>query len=213
MESQDKNSKMVNRIIAADALLGKVDPCNDHVWRLTSGQGEPVALSLFTTYGLRAYGMRIFPRFHMKNEVVTNPTAFAQIPTIPFQTPDFVEIRFRPFPTIDAVLRVWVPSSQVIMGQVTLLLNGDQPDLLVMEWVAMLEPFPGGRKMSAKEHGVNTVLAGKTRDIEPVFLLTGIPGTESSSYPNLGLELALRPSVPRQFTWVLASLENEDLSF
>ena len=213
MEFQPGSPKKVGVILAADALQGEVDPCNDHIWRLTSGKGEPVALSLFTTYGLRAYGMRIFPRFHMKNEVVTNPKAFAAYPTIPFQTADFAEIRFAPFPSIDAVLRVWVPTSQVIVGQVTLSLNADSPESLLMEWSAMLEPFAGGRQMFAKEHGVNTILAGKTRDIEPVFLLTGMPGTDASTYPSLALELALRPSVPRQFTWVLASLENEDLSF
>jgi hypothetical protein len=209
----DGRSKKLDLILAADSLRGKTDPCNDHIWRLTSGEGEPVALELTTTYGLRAYGMRLFPRFHLKNETVTNPDSFSEIPSIKFQTPDFIDLGFKPFPSLDVTLKIWVPSSQVLVGQVTITLNSNQPESLLMEWVAILEPFSGGRQMGAKEHGINTILTGKSRDIEPVFLLAGMPRTDSSAYPSLGLEIALRPSQPRKLTWVLASLENEDLSF
>ncbi len=213
MYSYEGRSKKLDLILAADSLKGKTDPCNDHIWRLTSGEGEPVALSLTTTYGLRAFGMRLFPRFHLKNETVTNPDSFSEIPSIRFQTPDFIDLGFKPFPSLDVTLKIWVPSSQVLVGQVTITLSSKQPESLLMEWVAILEPFSGGKQMSAKEHGINTILTGKSRDIEPVFLLAGMPRTDSSAYPSLGLEMALRPSLPRKLTWVLASLENEDLSF
>lgn len=213
MESNPERPKCVDLILAADALKGKMDPCNDAIWRLTSGEGEPVALALTTTYGLRAYGMRLFPRFHLKNETVTNPDSFSEIPSIRFQSPDFVDLSFKPFPSLDVFLKIWVPTSQVLMGQVTLTLNSNQPESLLMEWVAILEPFPGGRQMSANEHGINTILCGKSGNLEPVFLLAGLPRKDVSAYHSLGLEVALRPTIPRKLTWVLASLENEDVSF
>jgi hypothetical protein len=213
MDSFEEHSKKLDLILAADSLRGKTDPCNDHIWRLTSGEGEPVALALTTTYGLRAYGTRLFPRFHLKSETVTNPDSFSGTPSIRFQTPDFVDLFFKPFPSLDVILKIWVPSSQVLVGQVTITLNSNQPESLLMEWVAILEPFAGERQMCAKEHGINTILSGKSRDIEPVFLLAGMPRTDGSAYPSLALEMSLRPSLPRKLTWVLASLENEDLSF
>jgi hypothetical protein len=213
MDSLAEHSKKLDFILAADSLRGKTDPCNDHIWRFTSGEGEPVALALTTTYGLRAYGMRLFPRFHLKNETVTNPDSFFESPSLRFQTPDFIDLSFKPFPSLDVILKIWVPSSQVLVGQVTITLDSDQLESLLMEWVAILQPFAGGRQMGAKEHGINTILTGKSGQIEPVFLLAGMPRTDASAYPSLALEMALRPSLPRKLTWVLASLENEDISF
>ncbi len=203
----------IDLILAANSLRGTVDPCNDQIWHLSCAEGEPSAFSISTSYGLRAYGMRIFPRFHLKNDIVTNPDAFSMYPSIKFQAPEFVELEFKPFPFIDVNLQIWVPTSQVVVGQATITLSSSQPELLLVEWVVMLEPFEGGKHMTPAVHGVNTILAGKSRNLEPVFLLTGMPRTNSSAYPSLGLEIALRPDIPRKITWVLSSLENEDLSF
>ena len=213
MSFPSSRAEKIDIILAADAAEGNVDVCNDHIWRLTTEDGEPKALSLSTTFGLRAYGMRIFPRFHMNGEIVTNPNSLSQYPKLQFYSSSFAEIDFKPFPSIDATLRLWVPASQILVGQVSLTLNTDQTESMLMEWAASLEPFPGGTTMSPVDQKINTILAGKTRDLEPVFLMTGMPRANSSAYPSLTLELALRPSVPRQFTWVLSSLENKDLSF
>ena len=207
------HSKKIDMILAAETAEGNVDPCNDQIWHLTTEEGEPKALAISTSYGLRAYGMRVFPRFHMKNEIATDPRSFSKYPSPQFCSSNFIEIKLSPFPSVDATLRVWVPSSQILVGQVNLTLNSDQTESVLMEWVALLEPFPGGTPMSAVDQRINTVLAGKTKSLEPVFLLTGMPRTNISAYPSLSLELALRPSAPRQITWVLSSLENKDLSF
>ena len=49
--------------IAADARLIPPDYLNDHIWEMDLSGGDPSALGLRTTYGLRARLMRIFPRF------------------------------------------------------------------------------------------------------------------------------------------------------
>ncbi len=213
MEVPAKPFQHLNIILAADSLQGKVDPCNDQIWKATTETGQPPALALATNYGLRAYGMSIFPRFHMNNEVVTDPRSFSEPPKVSFQAANFMEVHFKPFPSINAVYRVWVPTSQSIVGQIMLETSAAQAESLQVEWVAMLEPFPGGMPMAPAEQGINTILHGKTREVEPVFLLAGQLKSDFSSYPGLGLELALRPAVPRQLTWVLASLENKEISF
>ena len=213
MSFPSSRAEKIDVILAADAAEGNVDVCNDHIWHLTTENGEPKALSLSTTFGLRAYGMRIFPRFYMNGEIVTNPNSFSQYPILQFNSSSFAEIDFKPFPSIDAILRLWVPASQILVGQVCLTLNSEQTESMLMEWAASLEPFPGGTTMSPVDQKINTILAGKTQDLEPVFLMTGMPRANNTAYPSLTLEMALRPSVPRQFTWVLSSLENKDLSF
>ena len=48
--------------IAADARLCAPNYADDQIWQLDLGGGDPSALGLRTTYGLRARLMRIFPR-------------------------------------------------------------------------------------------------------------------------------------------------------
>jgi hypothetical protein len=213
MEVPPKTFTHLNTLLATDALQGKVTPCNDQIWKVTTETGQPPALAISTNYGLRAYGMRVFPRFYMNSATVTDARSFDQAPSISFQAANLLEMHFRPFPSINAIYRVWVPSSQVVVGQISLETSASQTESLQVEWVVMLEPFPGGTPMAPTEHGINTILCGKTNDLEPVFLLAGQPRSGLSSYPGLGLELVLRPSAPRQLTWTLASLEHKDLSF
>ncbi len=205
--------KKINRILAADHNLSKIEPTNDHIWQITTESGEPPALGIGSTYGLRAFSMRVFPRFQHNRISISDPNAFFEFPSVLFSAPNFILIHFSPFNFIDVNLRVWVPSSQVIVGQVNLELKTDQPEVLTMEWVAMLSAFTGGTPMTAMEYSINTILAGKSRNLEPVFLLTGAPRAGLSANPALGVNISLRPGIPRQFTWVLASLENREISF
>ena len=59
--------------LAADFRLCTPDYVNDHIWELEPGGGDPPALALHTTYGLRARAMRLFPRFILANQTVTDP--------------------------------------------------------------------------------------------------------------------------------------------
>jgi len=213
MNDAQKSNFGIDIHLAADTAQGSVNPCNDQIWHLSSEAGEPVALSLSTTYGLRAYAMRIFPRFHLKGETVQNPHSYNSTPNLRFTACNFAHIHLSPFPTIDARFRLWVPTSQIVVGQIAITSTASQLEPLAVEWVCMLEPFPGGSTMMVDDQRVNTILAGKTSDLEPVFLLTGMPKATPSLFPSLTSEIALRPGVQRQFTWVISSLENKDLSF
>ncbi len=205
--------KKIHQNLAADHNLTKIDPVNDQIWEFSAGTGEPPALEIASTYGLRAFSMRVFPRFQHERISLTDPSSFFEFPSVVYSAPNFIHVHFAPFNFIEVNLRIWVPTSQVIVGQVNLDLKTDQPEVMRMEWVAMLSPFPGGTIMTAMDYSINTILAGKSRNLEPVFLLTGAPRAGFSTNPGLGVTISLRPSLPRQFTWVLASLENKEISF
>ena len=63
--------------LAADFRLSKPDYVNDHIWELEIGGGEPAALAIRTTYGLRARAMRLFYRFGELGKTITNPAEFS----------------------------------------------------------------------------------------------------------------------------------------
>ena len=97
--------------LAADSRLSDPDYLNDHIWELVLGGGEPPALSLYTTYGLRAKAMRVFPRFSEGKTSVNNPSAFALPPTIRRFYPNFLIVDYSPLPNIDVSTEYWVMES------------------------------------------------------------------------------------------------------
>jgi hypothetical protein len=68
--------------LAADARLSPTDYVNDQIWELTLNSGEPPAIALQTTYGLRAIKMRLFPRFVEGHASVTDPRRFPKQPRV-----------------------------------------------------------------------------------------------------------------------------------
>ena len=99
--------------LAADSRLSIPDYINDHSWELLPGGGEPPALSLHTTYGLRAKSMRIFLRFSENSKSITDPATFALPPTIRRFHPNFITVDYSPLPTIDVTAEYWVPQSNI----------------------------------------------------------------------------------------------------
>src|SRR3972149_3041406 len=68
--------------LAADARLTTPNHPDDQVWELSLQGGEPPALALHTTFGLRARSLRIFPRFVEGYEALTDPEKFVSPPVV-----------------------------------------------------------------------------------------------------------------------------------
>ncbi len=203
----------IRQILAADQRFGKVNSQDDQIWELTTSRGEPPALALQTTYGLRAYGIRVFPRFVTNKSPISDPRAFHSKPVVSYSAPNFSVLTYSPLDSIDVVQKVWVPDSHTLIGQITLTNKSDNLVHLDMEWVVLLKPLGAGSFMNPTQISVNTVLQGQTQHLFPVFFLTGGPQGNFSAMPSLGIEITFTPSASRQFSWALASLDSVDASF
>lgn len=218
--------------LACDIRLTPSNYCDDQIWELALGGGDPPALALQTTYGLRARLMRIFPRFILGEMAVSDPVEFAQPPVVSLALPNFIALSFVPFPGIDVSIEYWVPQSQAVAGRVQVTNNGSAESKLVMEWAtqlvaapknnarlgdARLSSTPGtaglGQRMAAVEMQAATILAGSSGGLEPVIFMTGGPRLGSGAYPSLALRMDLAPGSARQVTWVHAALDSREASF
>jgi len=200
--------------MACDARLGSIPVyTDDQIWDLSLGTGEPPAISLETTYGLRARSMRIFPRFSELNSAITDPQIFHQPPRVHQFYPNYSSITYAPFVGIDVVAEYWVPSSQTVAGRIQITNTSIVPRQIRFELVTLLNPLDDGECMGTHSMGITPVLIGKTGDICPVLFLTGGPESGSGPYPSLYLDLELLPGNQRQFTWSLASLGDPEASF
>jgi hypothetical protein len=198
--------------LAADARLALTNYTDDQVWELSMGGGEPAALALQTTYGLRAHWMRLFPRFVLNDLQRTDPGSFSTPPHILRLYPNALTITFEPFEGVEVIADYWIPESQVASGRITLTNRSILPLNLRLEWVALLNPIDRQGGMLVTPVGPSHVLAGETSSLHPVVFMTGKPQPSKSSYPALEFDLELYPGNSYQVFWSTAAMSSFETS-
>ena len=199
--------------LSSDARLGPTNYVNDQIWELNLGNSEPPAISLQTTFGLRARFCRIFPRFIFNGQVVNNPAQFYLPITIHQYYPNYINLSFKPFSCINVKLEYWVPGSQSIAGRARIINTSHEICQIQIEWAELLGPTPDGNQMATNEIGLTTILAGQSANLTPVLFLTGGTQAGKSSYPSLNLSYALPPNGEQETHWAHASLSEINASY
>ena len=207
-----KSNDPITLTIAADARLGPTDYCNDQIWGISIGSGDPSAIALHTTFGLRAKIFRLFPRFSEADRSFSSPSEFYQQPLIKNIFPNYLRIIYSPFIGIDVESEYWVPESHGVVGYISINNNSQEIRRINFEWIAQLNPINGTR-MAAFEIESTTILAGRTDDIYPSVFLTGGSKVGSGPYPSLCLDIELEPNTSKQIIWSHAALNNLEDSF
>ena len=201
------------QILSADIRVSLPDVMNDQNWELCPTGTQPRALSLLTTYGFRASRMHVFPAFSLEDRVITDPSEFSSFPEIVFSSTNFTVLKFSPFQDIDVFYRLWVPTSQIIVGELTCLNNAGPTKTLGVDWLTHLIPVTGGSPMKQMQMGLSNVLQGECADLFPVFYLAGGAYASSAAIPGLAAKLLLMPASEKRLTWALASHTSIDASF
>lgn len=199
-------------ILAADARLSDTDYTDDQIWELRLGGGEPPALAVQTTYGLRAHWMRLFPRFVRGEQAHVDPNGFHTPPRIKCSLPNYLMVTFAPYDGLEVMAEYWAAESQVISGRIRLTNHSILPLAFRLEWIALLNPINRQGGMAAEQHGPTHVLAGETSYLYPVVVLTGGPQPISSPYPALAHDMELYPGNSRQFSWAAAAMRSPEAS-
>jgi hypothetical protein len=199
--------------IATESRLNKPDYANDQIWKLSLGSGDPPALALETTFGLRARGMRLFPRFIHKETAHVDPTLFYRTPRLVAFYPNFLKMSFSPINGIDVLAEYWVPVSQVVAGRIQITNSSVLPETLQFEWAGQLFHLGEGQGMAVVSMNTAYVLQGKTTGLCPVCFINGGPEPGAGPYPALGNNLTLFPGNTRQFNWAMASTADISSSF
>lgn len=198
--------------LAADARLTQTSYTDDQVWELSAGGGEPPALAVQTTYGLRARAMRILPRFTENEKSVTEASEYSSPAKLRRFFPNYLMLSCVPFPEIDVELEFWVPSSQSLGGRILLTNQSKFPRQVRFDLAALLTPIEGERMAPVVLDSV-TVLAGSSGGLFPVIFMTGGAQARQSPFPSLSMDLALAPGETRTINWFQAALVRIEESF
>ena len=199
--------------LAADARIEPPDYCDDQIWELKLGDGDPPAIAVETTYGLRARTMRMFPLFKEGETGVTDPTDFARAPAIHRFYPNYLLFTYSPFPAIDVISELWVPDSQTLAGRFRIQNRGVTPRTTRLDWVAQLTPGETGQRFIPEKVSGVTVLLGETTGLYPVVYMTGGPQPATSPFPALSSEFELLPGRAEQIVWTQAAADSPEKSF
>jgi hypothetical protein len=198
--------------IAADARLESTDYMDDQIWELSLRGGEPPALALQTTFGLRARSLRLFPRFTLEDQTRSDPDHFERPPVVHRFYPNYIELSFSPFTDIDVRAEYWVPESHAVCGRLHLANHADHACELRLEWVGLLMPAEGQR-MALEEMQAAPVLLGRSGNLSPVVFVTGGAQPGSGVYPSLSLSLSLPAGGVYLAVWSQAAGETPEASF
>jgi hypothetical protein len=199
--------------LAADARLTPTDYCNDHIWELLLTGGDPPALALQTTFGLRARSLRLFPRYIDSDTSLSDPVSFYRSPVVQLLCPNYARLLYSPFDGLDVVAEYWVPQSHAVAGRLKIVNRGRSDRKIRLEWVAILNPSMNGQRLFPQKMGAALVLAGRSENLYPVVFLTGVVEPVTSPYPALGSDLVLPENAARTLTWAEAGLEDTQASF
>ena len=144
-EWQLKSGDPLSLTLATDVRLSATDYSDDRCWELTLGGGDPAALALQTTYGLRARSMRLYPQFTLGDAVVSDPAQFSRPPILRQAVPNFLRVSFAPFPDMDVTAEYWVPQPHAIAGRFEFVNNGPVNRVIQLDWIGQLNPNDGQR--------------------------------------------------------------------
>jgi Mannosylglycerate hydrolase MGH1-like glycoside hydrolase domain/Trehalase len=200
----------VNLNLSADQRFSTPDYANDQTWELLLRGGDPQALSLQTTYGLRAIRMNFFPRFLQDDLDLIDPQDFYQPPQITAAYPNFARILFSPLENLLVTMECWVPASQVLAMRLNFANQGNTPLQFTFELVGILQPFDPGQRLATVSSNLTNILQGHTGELAPVCFMTGGPFPGIGPYAGLAQHFVLNPGHERAATAAIAALSDEN---
>ena len=195
--------------LAADFRCCKTNYVNDHIWQLDFSGGEPPALSINTSFGLRVGSLRIFPRIIDGKKDVTNPDHFTSKPFITQYFPNYISIEFSPFIGLDVVIEYWVPDSNTLACRSTITNRRLKSRKIDIEWATVLNPLGDDMRMTTGLIENITILKGKIGQLVPILLFSGGSRVGQRVYPSLIKSFDLHAGSKKSLTWVLATKSDE----
>jgi hypothetical protein len=199
--------------LAADPRFVETSLDNDHIWRLTAGDGDPACISVETSYGLRAHQLRIFPSFRWRGRSRLDPAEFVEPLVVDAMFPNYARLHFVPFVDLRVSLEYWVVDSQRLAGRITLGNLAGSPEEHQLRLHAQLRPLKGGQPMAALEYRGVEVLQGNSDSLKPLLFLSGGAVAERVAIPALRITNRLPAGEQASLFWATSATAQPEKAF
>lgn len=199
-------------ILAARGSAESYQAENDQVWELEFNDHNVHPISLYTSYGLRAREMRIFPSLTINNKRVSGLRDYATPPALTRYLPDAFRAGCSPVDGLDIVWEGFFRDCDTLVGTLTIANHSNTTFSITLALAALLVPMRKGAPMHAEKDGINQILTGQSGDLHPVLFMTGGPQVVISPYPSLVIPIELASGQTRRLTWALVTKDSSEAS-
>ena len=206
--------------IAADTRLTPTDYADDQSWELSLNGGEPPAMAVRTTFGLRARDLRLFPLFSENDRSISDPADFVGQPALRAFFVNYLRVEFEPLPDLLVTAHYWVVESHVLAGQFTLV-NRDPEQrtrTVTVSLAGLLKPLAGGdaperpargaaqnRPLGPSQREEFAVLEGQTGNLNIIVAMDEEARGDSAPHPLLARTVELPAGEPMAVRWACAA--------
>lgn len=199
-------------ILVNDSYLLKEKISFDNTWEIQYEGGELGGISLYSTLGLQASSLRITPIFSNLNESRINLKQFKHPPNITEVLPNYTNISVEVFTGVHYQLKYLVSSSTAIIGQVSITNSTSTLFKGELQYNVSLNPFSNGEQMKGTQSDSNYFLEGKTKDLFPIFSLSGHAQMGKMGQSSINCSFEVEPGATQHINWCLAFEENRTKS-
>lgn len=197
------NNDPIELTLAADARLDQIDYFNDLIWQLSLRGGDPPSLDLYSTFGLRARAVHLFPRFWVQDRLYQDPAGFHQPVTVTKALPNFIRVEFLPIPELKVVSDYRTYSSGSVTGRITLINLSDSVLNAALEWCGILSAGENSVPLAAITSQQTLTLEGSLQDLHLACVISGGPLHSSPPYAGLRLDCPLSAGKEHAYIWGL----------
>jgi hypothetical protein len=196
-------------ILVNDSQRIEEDISFDNTWEIQYEGGELGGISLYSTLGLQALSLRITPIFSNPNESRINLRQFEKKPNIVEILPNYTNICVEVFAGIHFNLEYFISNSYSIYGQVSIQNKSSQKFSGNLQYIVSLKPLSGGEQMKGMQSDSLFVLEGKTKDLFPVFYLSGPSQTGKLGQTSIASNFEIDSGSSQHLKWCLAFEQNK----
>lgn len=200
-------------LLAADGLFSSFEPESDLVWSVDFHPAETHPFQLYTTYGLHARSMRVFPNILVHGQRLCKPKDFILPPTITRITPSYLRFQYQLINQVHVQFECFIPEPAILTGGIRLENPTEDPVDLSVEMAAILVPMDRGMPTHPVKKNLHEILSGELRSIFPVLFMTGGPSAIANPHPALSLSLTLPPQTSKSWSYCLASKSSLEESY
>jgi hypothetical protein len=204
-------------VLAADASLPSmpepVDYRDDTSWEIQLEGGDPPALGLHTTFGLRARRMQFFPIFTRLGKTRIAPSSFHHPPVLARMFSSYLAFDLSPFEGLETRLEYRAASPRLVTGRIHIANKTILPQNLRLEWAGLLSPLGVGEGMAVLPLGLGQALQGQSNGLHIVCILSGEAQAGKSAYPALALHSELYPGGELRMSWAVGLGANLEEAF
>ncbi len=213
MDTVSFNKKSPKAFILTSDSWSQTSTEEDQVWSLVFNPSDSHPFHLYTTYGLKARAVQVYPKIIFDNHKPHTDQDFIHPPTITQYTPGYLQITYQLKNGLSVTFDTLTPEPSALVGILSLKNQHGKNLDFQLAIVFHLLPLGKGTRSCAERIGTHHLLMGHAGDLHPVLFMSGGPTASFNPLPALALPVQIAPGKSQMINFALAAKQTRGESF